>query len=120
LTSKGSRKSLYELYEQSTPLVYHGIKLLCVKIMLVYSFKFLMCVQLVHQEQILCRGIGTLEWFFDGLFGLFLKRVKTTFVPRRPRSRLSDRYAVPTLGQNRLIFNFNEVFVFKFLKKLAL
>jgi hypothetical protein len=28
----------------------------------------------------------------DGLFGMFLKRVKTTFVPRRPRSRNSNSY----------------------------
>jgi hypothetical protein len=28
---------------------------------------------------------------YDGLFGMFLKRVKTTFVPRRPRSRLSNK-----------------------------
>jgi hypothetical protein len=65
-SSRGSLKFKLndsELYEQSTRLGYLWNKIaLCENSAYFSHFEVLTCVQLVHQEQILCRGIGTLDW----------------------------------------------------------
>jgi hypothetical protein len=65
--------------------------LLCAKSSSYYSFFESLCAfDWSTENKYSAEGLEPLVGY-DGLFGMFLKRVKTTFVPRRPGSRLSNR-----------------------------
>jgi hypothetical protein len=92
LISGGSRKSLYELYKQSTHLVYLWNKNCPVwKFCLLFILKSLCAFNWSTKNKYSAEGSEPLIGY-DGLFGVFLRKSKDDFYSASPRSRFSDKY----------------------------